>query len=57
MCLESLNPETSADNASAANAKKAMVMEAEDALVKLLFAPSLMRLVIGAAADSADINR
>jgi hypothetical protein len=57
VCLESLYPETTADKARATNAKKAMLMAAAVASVKLLTTADLMRFVMGTAAESADISK
>jgi hypothetical protein len=57
VCLESLYPETTADKARAANAKKAMLIAAAVASVKVLTTADLMRFVMGTAADSADISK
>lgn len=46
-----------ADRASATNAKKAMLMAADDASVKRLSAPCRIRFVIGIAADVAEISK
>ena len=57
VCLESLYPDSMDDRASAKNAKKAMLMAADDASVKMLSAPCRMRFVIGIAADAAEISK
>lgn len=57
VCFESLYPETTADKARATNAKKAMLIAAAVASVKVLTTADLMRFVMGTAADSADINK
>lgn len=57
VCLDSLYPETTADKARAANAKKVMLIAAAVASVKVLTTADLMRFVIGTAADSADISK
>jgi hypothetical protein len=46
-----------ADNASAKNARKLMLMAAAELSVNMLSAPSLIRFVKGTAADAADIKR
>ena len=57
VCLASLKPEMRAESARQTKAKKAMLMDAADESVNTLSVPSRMRLVIGMAADSADIIR
>ena len=57
VCLASLKPEMMAESARQTKAKKAMLMDATDESVNTLSAPSRMRLVIGIAADNADIIR
>ena len=46
-----------ADKARATNARKAMLIAAAVASVKLLITAVLMRFVIGIAADRADISK
>lgn len=46
-----------ADNASAKNARKLMLMAAAELSVNMLSAPSLKRFVEGTAEDAADIKR
>uniref|UniRef100_A0A0D9WFB6 Uncharacterized protein n=1 Tax=Leersia perrieri TaxID=77586 RepID=A0A0D9WFB6_9ORYZ len=57
VCLASLKPERRAERARQTKAKKAMLMDAADESVNTLSAPSLIRFVIGIAADTADISR
>jgi hypothetical protein len=57
VCLESLYPETTADRARATYAKKAMLIAAAVASVKVLTTADLMRFVMGTAADRADISK
>lgn len=45
------------DNPRMKNAKNSMLMQAAEASVKMLSAPSLILFVIGTADDAADTNR